>query len=62
MPTMGETADESETVRTVSDEQWQEARRLFDEQMQECGTMTKAKYGQVCKVLASWDELSPAHM
>ena len=29
-------------MRTVSDEQWQEARRLFEEQLQECGTMTKA--------------------
>jgi hypothetical protein len=29
------------------------------EQLQECGTMTKARYDQVCKVLALWDESSP---
>ena len=34
---MDETADESVTAQTVSDEQWEEARRIFDEQLQECG-------------------------
>ena len=54
------TAAAENTAQTVSDEQWEEARRLFDEQLKECGTLTKARYDQVCKVLTSWDESTPA--
>ena len=46
----------------VSDEQWTEARRLFDEQVSardDSTTLTKARYHTIMDLLKSWDDLTP---
>ena len=46
----------------VSEEQWAEARRLFEQQLheRECATLTKAKYDRILDLITSWDTLTPA--
>ena len=45
----------------VSDEQWAEAKRLFDAEVAKMNvsTLTKAKYDGILDLLLEWDSLTP---
>ena len=48
-------SDEATTsMASVTDEQWAEAKRLFEQQIQkgQCGTLTKEKYDTILEILS----------
>ena len=49
-------------VATVTPEQWDEARRLFESRMDEinCSVMPQEKYDKIVGLLANWDSLEPS--
>ena len=50
------------TADVTEEQQWAEARRLFEQQLSErnCGTLTKAKFDRIISLLTSWDTFTPA--